>query len=157
MKLNLLFQPLRNPYALKRGVFAFVVAAVVYGFFAVVVTASIIGFTALPIANLLLFSTIKTFSTYRIADWVIFGLIIFSIGLLFANYAHWKCKSKTGQAGLLTGLIAATCPACILPALGIAAFTTAAFRISVVLKLIAFVLIIMATYMVASRQQKCST
>lgn len=156
MKFDLIFQPLRNLHALKRGVFALFTAAVVYSFFAVVVTASTIGWTQLPITDLLLFSFIKTFSMYRIVDWVIFGLLIFSIGLLFANYAHWKCKSKAGKAGLFTGFIAATCPACILPALGIATFTTAAFRISFVLKLIAFALIIMATYLVANRQQKCS-
>lgn len=156
MKLDLIFQPLRNSRALQRGVFALVAAAAVYGLFAVVVTASTIGFTAMPVADLLLFSTIKTFSTYRIVDWAIFGLLIFSIGLLFANYEHWKCKSKAGDAGLLAGLIAATCPACILPALGIAAFTTAAFRISFALKLIAFALIILATYMVANKQRKCS-
>lgn len=155
MKLYLIFQPLRNARALQWGVFALIAAATVYGLFAVLVTASTIGFTTMPIADLLLFSTIKTFSLYRTVDWVIFGLLIFSIGLLFANYAHWKCKSKAGGAGLLTGLIAATCPACILPALGIAAFTTAAFRISFALKILAFTLIIVATYMVANKQRKC--
>jgi len=57
--------------------------------------------------------------------------------------------------GLVAGLFAATCPACILPILGLASIATTIFNFSLLIKTGALVVIIASTYFVVYKQQKC--
>ena len=155
MKLPLIFQPLCNFRAIKVAGIAAILTAIIYGLFSVIVAAGAIGFRVLPPAELLSFAAVKAFLSFTAADWIVFALFPVAAGLLFANYDYWRCKSQMGQVGLFAGLIAATCPACILPVLGLTAFTTLAFRISWVIKLAALAFIVFATYLIARKQQKC--
>ena len=154
--LLLIFRPLKNKKALKIGIISGIFIGIIYFIFSIVVVMLSIGFDALPFSDLFSFAIIKSFSLFTIADWVVFALFPILGGLVFANYEHWKCKSsKTANAGLVGGLLAATCPACILPVLGLTAATTAAFQISWIVKIGALILLLVSAYFIAHKQQKC--
>jgi len=156
MNVFLIFEPLKNKKALKIGIISGVIIGLVYFVFSIFVSMLSIGFDAMPFFDLFSFGLIKSFSMFTIADWIVFALFPIIGGLVFANYEYWKCKSsKIAHTGLVGGLLAATCPACILPVLGLASATTAVFQLSWIIKISALVLLLASTYLIAYKQQKC--
>jgi len=156
MNLFLIFEPLKNKKALKIGIISGAVIGLIYFIFSIIVAMFSIGFNVMPFSDLFSFAIIKSFSLFTIADWVVFALFPILGGLVFANYEHWKCKSsKIAHSGLVGGLLVATCPACILPVLGLTAATTAVFQISWIIKIGALALLLVSTYLIAYKQQKC--
>ncbi len=156
MKYFIIFRPLGNKKALKVGIIAAVVISLVYLTVSVLITMYSVGFTSMSLPNLFIFSLFKAFSLLVLSDWIFLLLFPFAGGLLFANYEYWRCKSsKTANVGLMGGLIAATCPACILPVLGLTSLTTTVLRISWVVKISALALLFVSIYFVAYRRNKC--
>lgn len=155
---TIVFYPLKNKKAIKIFLLSAIIISVIYLLFSIAL--SLFSTTPFPKGNLIeviLFGGFKAFSTFIAIDWIILALFPLFGGLLFANYSYWKCKtSKTANTGLVAGLFAATCPACILPVLGI--FSSAAFlaSISIYIKIGALILLIGATYFVANKQNKCN-
>ena len=156
MKYLLIFKPLENKKALKVGIVATIVISLVYLTVSVLVTMYSVGFNSMSLHNLFIFSLFKSFSSLVLSDWIFLFLFPLIGGLLFANYEYWKCKnSKTANTGLFAGLIAATCPACILPVLGLTSLTTVVLRISWVVKISALAILLFSIYFIAYRQNKC--
>ena len=109
------------------------------------------------IVDIILFSGLKAFSTFTLFDWIILAMFPLVGGLLFANYSFWKCKyNKTANTGMFIGLLAATCPACILPFIGFSSFFVFLTGISIYLKTGALLVVLAATFIVANKQNKCT-
>lgn len=153
----IIFQPLKEKKSLKIGIISAVIITIVYFAFSLILGLLSIGKwydeSFLLIAQ---FAILKSFSGFRFIDWILFFGLPLAGGLLFANYQYWKCKSNaTANIGLVAGLFAATCPACILPILGLASIATTLFNLSLFIKTGALVIIIASTYFVIYKQQKC--
>ncbi len=156
MKYLIIFKPLVDRKALKVGIIASLVISLIYLAFSVLVTMYSVGFNSMSLHNLFIFSLFKAFSLFVLSDWIFLFLFPLAGGLLFANYEYWRCKSsKTANTGLLAGLFATTCPACILPVLGLTSLTTVVFRISWVVKIAALAILLFSIYFIAYRQNKC--
>lgn len=156
MNFKAIFIPLKDKKTIKVFFVSVIIIAIVYFAFSVVL--SLLTTKPLPdgsIVDILLFSGFKAFSTFNILDWIILGLFPLFGGLLFANYSYWKCKnSKVGNTGLIAGLLAATCPACILPVIGITSFITILTKIAIYIKIIALLLLLGGTIYVANKNCK---
>ena len=153
MDFSIIFKCLKDKKALRTFVLATVIITVVY--FAFSISLSLFSTRPFPqgtIMDLILFGGLKAFSTFKAFDWIILALFPLVGGLLFANYSYWKCASKTASSGLVVGLFAATCPACILPIMGISSVVTFLTGISVYLKLGALILLVGGTYYVANKR-----
>ena len=110
------------------------------------------------IIGVILFGALRAFSTFNNLDWIILALFPLAGGLLFANCSFWKCKSKkSSSAGLVAGLLAAICPACILPIFGATLFVTFLTKISIYIKIAGLIFIIGGTYYVANTNCTCLT
>ena len=152
-----IFQALKDKRSLKIGIISALIITIVYFAFSLVLGLVSIGKwydeSFLLIAQ---FAILKSFSGFRFIDWILFFGLPLSGGLLFANYRYWRCKGNSAaNIGLVAGLFAATCPACILPILGLASIATTLFNISLFIKISALVIIIASTYFVIYKQQKC--
>ena len=109
-----------------------------------------------PITDVILFGGFKAFAGFLVYDWIMFVGLILVGAMLFANYSYWKCKTKrAGTAGVTAGVLVATCPACILPALGIASLGAGVAIATNIAKLAILVLMVGATYFIVNKQQKC--
>jgi hypothetical protein len=109
-----------------------------------------------PILEVILFGWFKAKSFLLPFDWFVFWAFIIVGALLFANYKYWKCSSKaSGKAGMIAGLITATCPACILPVLGLTSIAVGFSRITNIIKISLLILLVAATYYVALKQKDC--
>ena len=153
----IIFQALKDKKSLKIGLISALVITIVYFAFSLVLGLISIGKwydeSFLLIAQ---FAILKSFSGFKFIDWILFFALPLSGGLLFANYQYWKCKSNAAaNLGLVAGLFAATCPACILPILGLASIATTLFNLSLYIKTSALVIIIASTYFVIYKQRKC--
>lgn len=157
MNIFIIFEPLKDKKSLKIGIIATLIITFLYFLFSVILGLISIGkWYDESFLLILQFALLKSYSQFRFIDWIFLFAFPLVGGLLFANYEYWKCKSSTGaNVGLIAGMIAATCPACILPILGAASLTTAAFNASWIIKISALVLLISSTYYVAYIQQKC--
>ena len=157
MKPLIIFQALKDKKSLKIGLISAAIIMIIYFAFSLILGLLSIGKwydeSFLLIAQ---FAILKSFSGFVLVDWLLFFGLPLSGGLLFANYNYWKCKSNTaGNIGLVAGLFAATCPACILPILGLASIATTLFNLSLIIKTSALVVIVASTYFVIYKQQKC--
>jgi len=153
----IIFQALKDKKSLKIGIISALIITIVYFIFSLVLgLVSIEKGYAESFLLIAQFAILKSFLGFRFIDWIFFFGIPLSGGLLFANYNYWKCKSNSmANTGLIAGLFAATCPACILPILGLASIATTLLNISLFIKISAIVIIIASTYFVIYKQQKC--
>ena len=109
-----------------------------------------------PVIDVILFGGLKAFAGFLVYDWIMFVGLILVGALLFANYSYWKCNTKkTGTAGVTAGLLTATCPACILPALGITSLGAGFAVAANIAKFVILVVLVGATYFIVNKQQKC--
>lgn len=156
MNFKAIFEPLKDKKALKTFFLSIIIIAIIYISFSVIL--SIIAVKPLPngsIIDVILYGGLRAFSTFNILDWIILSLFPLLGGLLFANYSYWKCEnSKVGNTGLIAGLLAATCPACILPIIGITSFITFLTKITIYIKIIALLLLLGGTIYVANKNCK---
>ena len=111
----IIFQALKDKRSLKIGIISALIITIVYFVFSLVLGLISIGKwydeSFLLIAQ---FAILKSFSQFRLFDWILFFAFPLTGGLLFANYSFRKCKdASVGSVGLIAGLIAATCPACV--------------------------------------------
>lgn len=162
MEPTTIFQPLRE----RRGrqVFLFSSLVIIFFYFAFLFTSAALalGFPFLSSAIFFNSSTIvaQAFASYRFLDY--FFLLLFPVagGLLFANCDYWACQKKgaknLGMTGLLLGMFTISCPACLLPLLGLAAATPFFFKFGILIKSILLILTVVSTYTLAYRQQKSS-
>jgi len=157
MKIKAIFDPLKKKESLKVFFLALTIIAGVYFIFSIgFALLSIKPFPQGKIMDIIIFSGFKAFSTFFLIDWILLALFPLVGGLLFANYSYYKCKTSTaGKTGLGLGLIAATCPACILPILGFTAAITFLTKISIYIKIGALLLLVGATVYVANKEKKC--
>lgn len=157
MKLRPVFVPLKQKKSLNVFIWSALIITAIYFSFSVLL--SLLSTRPLPKANitdLILFGSLKAFATFNYVDWIILAMFPLAGGILFANYSYWKCKSnKTAKTGLAFGLLAATCPACILPVVGFYSFVTFLTGISIYIKLGALLLVIGATVFVANQKNVC--
>ena len=153
----IIFEPLKDKKSLKFFVISGLVIAMVYVIINVLLFMFTIGIDKMPLPTLIQFSTIKAFSSFTTSEGVF--LILFPIvgGLLFANYHYWKCKPNSlTYSGIFLGFLSTMCIACILPVLGLAAFSTIAFQVGRIVKYSVLILLVAAMYYVALKQQKCN-
>jgi len=149
-----MFLPLKKKESLKIFFVSAIIIAIIYIVFSIVT--SLLTIKPFPQGNIffvVLFAAFRSFSTFTNLDWIILALFPLVGGLLFANYSYWKCAtSKTAKTGLAFGLVAAVCPACILPILGISSVIVFVTKISLYLKLGALALLLGSTFYVANRK-----
>jgi len=156
----IIFKFLKDSQAVKTGLLsAGIILSVYVGFSVLLSVLSLRPFPEGSLIDIILFGGLRAFSGFRPIDWVILGLFPIFGGILFANYSFWKCKtSGTAKTGLFAGLLAATCPACILPVIGASSVLTFVTKISIYIKIGALALIIGATYVVVRKQgNNCKT
>jgi hypothetical protein len=157
MKLKPVFTPLKNKKALK----VFFISALTLSVIYVVFSVSLSMFVTTPLPggtffDYILFGGFNAFSTFLWYNWIILSFFPILGGLLFANYTYYKCKvSKTGQGGLAVGLLAATCPACILPLVGVFSFVALLTKYTIIVNIAALFLILGTTIYVANKKGKC--
>jgi hypothetical protein len=157
MRIESIFYPLKE----KKSIQVFFLSAFVITMTYLIFSISLSVFSTRPLPkgnaiDIILFGGFKAFSSFTSSDWAILALFPVFGGLLFANYTYYKCKtSKSGQAGLIVGLLAATCPACILPVVGVSVFFTFLTKISIYIKAAALILILISTFLVANSRNKC--
>ncbi|MBC8500708.1 MAG: hypothetical protein ISS25_00445 [Nanoarchaeota archaeon] len=156
MKFQVIFFPLKEKKTIKVFLLSTIIIAIVYVSFSIIL--SLLSTRPLPegsMINILLFTGFKAFSGFNVFDWVILGLFPIIGGLLYANYSYWKCKAnKAANVGLVAGLLAATCPACILPVVGISSFIAFLTKISIYIKIVALLVLVWGTFYVANIQCK---
>lgn len=158
MGIKNVIKPLVHKQSLLKGVIGGLVTGVVYVF-----VAFLLVFFTSPrpsegyTLDYALFSFVKSIYQFPMVDLVLFTGIVLSAVLLFANYNYWKCSSENvGKVGLLAGIFALSCPACLLPLLGVASIATFALQVGYVIKIGALILILGGTYFVANRKIKCN-
>jgi len=157
MKATIIFIPLKIAKHLKVfGITAGIIAATYLAFSIIIGTATLKPFPSGNWFDIMLFGALRSFSSLTTFDWVILALFPLVGGLLFANYSYWRCSpTKSGKAGLIAGLVAATCPVCIFPIIGIAAIATSLAVVATVIKVAGLLVLIGATYAVALKDTKC--
>lgn len=159
MKFTIIFAPLKHKKSLKIFLLSSVIIAIIYFSFSIIL--SLLSTKPFPqgsLVDVILFAGFKAFSTFITLDWIILALFPIFGGLLFANYSYWKCKTNaTANSGLVVGLLAVTCPACILPIIGISSFVTFLTKISIYIKIVSLLVVISTTYYLAINHDKCST
>lgn len=157
MNINRIFIPLKEKKQLKIFILSTIIITIIYFSFSVLL--SLFSTTPFPKGNFLgiiLFGLFKAFSTFIALDWIILAMFPLSGGLLFANYSFYKCKSsKAANTGMVAGLLAAVCPACILPIIGISSFVTFLTGISIYIRLGALLLVIGSTVFIANKKKVC--
>jgi len=156
MEAFIIFEPLKNRKSLRLGILATILIFFVYILINIALFMFSIGFNTMPFNDLVQFAIFKSFTSFTSSEWIF--LILFPLvgGLLFANYNYWKCSpDKLTYSGILLGFISTACIACILPALGLAAFATAASHVNQIVKYATLTLLVVATYYVALKQNKC--
>jgi len=157
MGIKNVIKPLADKQSLLKGVIGGLVTGVVY-----VLVAFLLVFFTSPrpgegyTVDYALFSFVKSIYQFPLADLALFAGIVLSAVLLFANYNYWKCSSENvGKVGLIAGIFALSCPACLLPLLGVVSFSAFALQLGYALKIGALILILGGTYFVANRKSKC--
>lgn len=157
MDFFIIFKCLKDKKALKTFILSAAILAIVYFTFSIIISLlSIKPFPQGTLIEIILFGMLRAFSTFRIHDWIVLGLFPLVGGLLFANCSFWKCKSKkSAHTGLVVGLLAAICPACILPIVGITFFVTFLTKISIHIKIAGLIFLVISTYYVANSKCLC--
>ncbi len=156
MGIKSVVKPLADKQSLIKGIIGGLAIGVVYVLFAFL----LVFFASRPnegyTPGYALFSFVKSIYQFPLIDVVLFAGIVLSSVLLFANYNYWKCSSESiGKVGLFAGIFALSCPACLLPLLGVVSFSAFALQLGYILKIGALLLIIGGTYFVANRESKC--
>jgi len=153
----IIFRFFRNKHANHVFLISAVLIAILYLVFSVVLAlVTTRPFPKGPVLDVIAFGWIKANSFLLPFDWIIFILIVLSGAMLFANYSYWRCGQKAaGKVGITAGVIAATCPACILPVLGISALGTAVAVASNIIKVAIVLVLVGATYFIVNKQKKC--
>lgn len=162
MEPNIIFQPLKE----RKGLKIFLLSSLGIGFFYFAFLFLSAGKALnFPLFSLEIFTNApfivaKAFALYRTIDYIFLLLFPLTGGLLFANCNYWACEKKgaknLGEMSLLLGLVTITCPACLLPLLGLASLIPFIFKFGSIIKGILIFLIIASIYLVAYRQQKSS-
>lgn len=157
MKFTIIFSPLNDKKSLKAFFISSIIITIIYFSFSIALTLFLtIPFPKGRLTDIILFGWLKAFSTFIAIDWIVLALFPIVGGLLFANYSYWKCKTnKIANTGLGIGLLAAICPACLLPIIGISSFIPFLTKIGIYIKIGTLLVLIGATYYVANRQTKC--
>jgi hypothetical protein len=159
MDLTIIFKPLKDKKSLELFLLSSIIITIIYFSFSIFL--SLLSTKPFPkgsLTEVLLFGGLKAFSTFVFYDWFILALFPIFGGLLFANYTYWKCKTNTtASTGLVAGLLATTCPACILPVVGLSSFVTFLTKINIYIKIVGLLVVISTTYYVAINHEKCST
>jgi len=153
----IIFKCLQNKKSLKTFIKAVGIISLIFVVFSI--SLSLITTRPFPTGNIMdviLFGLFKAFLSFLVLDWVIFiGFIIFG-SLLYANYEYWKCPSKkSGHVGIMAGLVTATCPACILPVLGLSAIAVGVSTVTTYIKIGLLVGLLAMTYIVVYKQKSC--
>ena len=153
----IIFKCLKDKKALKSFVnSALLIAAIYVGFSIALSLITTKPFPKGPLLQVIQFGGLKAFAGFLMLDWVVFFGFILVGALLFANYGYWKCPSKTtGHVGLMAGLVTATCPACILPVLGITSFAAGVSTATLFIKIGLLGGLLVATYLVVYKQKSC--
>ena len=157
MNLFIIFKCLKDKKALKTFILSAAILAIVYFAFSIIISLlSIKPFPQGTIVGIILFGALRAFSPFKILDWVVLGLFPLVGGLLFANCSFWKCKTKkSAHTGLIIGLLATICPACILPIVGVTFFVTFLTKISIYIKIAGLIFLVISTYYVANSKCLC--
>jgi hypothetical protein len=157
MEWEVIFKCLRGRKSVKVFIISACVIAAFYLIFTVV--PSLWSLKTLPqgsLTEIILFGGLRAFSAFQWYDWTM--LVLFPIvgGLSFANAYFWKCQpSKSTRGVLFIGLLAATCPACLIPILGIGAFITLLTKVSIYIKATVLLFLLAGAYFIAMQGNSC--
>lgn len=154
-KVSNVFLPLKESTYRKRFFLYFLLFLVLFNIIStIIISLSLKGFGG-NFYERVIFSFIKNIALFTLLDWLYYIIATVIVTLLVINYSYNKCNGKTSLSTIFLGTISATCPACILPIVGLIGFSAFIGTYNYLIKSFILIVLFIVTIYISNKKNIC--